>query len=148
MTDDWLGRSAERDVNSLGIDRRPIASIALNRICETRFADRFPIRRRHEIEDFIESIVFKTPIQGDSSRRDRRLKRSPIRGRIQSRFGRYVLNYVIITITLTSERHFGRRIPATALGIVLETISDSVVRSVSMAFRGRSAVDGSRPSRI
>lgn len=58
------------------------------------------------------------------------------------------MNYVKRTITLTSDLHFGRRIPSTALGIVLETISESVVRSVSMAFRGRSAVDGPLPSRI
>lgn len=56
------------------------------------------------------------------------------------------MKYVIRTITLTSERHFGGRIPSRALGKVLETISDSVLRSISMALRGRSATNGLRPA--
>ena len=49
------------------------------------------------------------------------------------------------TITLTSDQHYGRRLPSEALGNALKAIPEAVERSISMAFRGRSSVRGSRP---
>jgi hypothetical protein len=49
------------------------------------------------------------------------------------------------TITLTSDQHYGRRLPSEALGKALRAIPEVVERSISMAFRGRSSVRGSRP---
>lgn len=49
------------------------------------------------------------------------------------------------TITLRSAHHFGRRVPAQALGCVLEIIPDAVRQSVRMAIEGRSRARGKRP---
>jgi hypothetical protein len=49
------------------------------------------------------------------------------------------------SITLSSDRHFGRNVPAEAIGQALLAIPMLVRHSVSMAFRGRSAIGGARP---
>jgi len=49
------------------------------------------------------------------------------------------------TITLTSDHHYGRKLPPLALGHVLTAVPTVVRQSVSMAFRGRSVVRGVRP---
>lgn len=55
------------------------------------------------------------------------------------------MSHVTQTITLTSDRHYGRRLPPQALGHALTVIPAVVRQSVSMAFRGRSVVQGPRP---
>lgn len=47
------------------------------------------------------------------------------------------MSHVTQTITLTSDQHFGRRLPPQALGHALTAIPTLVRQSVSMAFRGR-----------
>jgi hypothetical protein len=49
------------------------------------------------------------------------------------------------TITLTSDHHYGRRLPPQALGHALTVIPIVVRQSISMAFRGRSVAKGPRP---
>jgi hypothetical protein len=49
------------------------------------------------------------------------------------------------TITLTSNHHYGRRLPPQALGYALTVIPTAVRQSISMAFRGRSVAKGPRP---
>ncbi len=51
----------------------------------------------------------------------------------------------IQTITLTSEQHFGRRIPSKALGEVLRVLPDAIRASIRMAFESRSDAKGKRP---
>jgi hypothetical protein len=55
------------------------------------------------------------------------------------------MSQVTHTITLTSDQHYGRRLPPQAVGHVLTLIPAVVRQSVSMAFRGRSNVAGPRP---
>jgi hypothetical protein len=55
------------------------------------------------------------------------------------------MSHVTQTITLTSDQHYGRRLPPQAVGHVLTVIPAVVRQSVSMAFRGRSSVCGPRP---
>ena len=55
------------------------------------------------------------------------------------------MGHVTQTITLTSDHHYGRRLPPQALGHALTAIPAVVRQSVSMAFRGRSRVRGPRP---
>jgi hypothetical protein len=55
------------------------------------------------------------------------------------------MSHVTHTITLTSDQHYGRRLPPQAVGHVLTLIPAVVRQSVSMAFRGRSSVAGPRP---
>ena len=55
------------------------------------------------------------------------------------------MGHVTRTITLTSDHHYGRRLPPQALGHALTVIPAVVRQSVSMAFRGRSRVRGPRP---
>ena len=50
------------------------------------------------------------------------------------------------TITLSSNSHYGRKIPSQALGPALTAIPVVVRQSVSMAFRGRSGGRGPHPS--
>ncbi len=49
------------------------------------------------------------------------------------------------TITLTSDGHYGRELPARTLGRALTAIPTVVRQSVSMAFRGHSGARGHRP---
>ncbi len=49
------------------------------------------------------------------------------------------------TITLSSDRHFGRLLPLPLLWHVLASLQPIVDRSVSMAFRNRGALPGPRP---
>ncbi len=51
----------------------------------------------------------------------------------------------IQTITLTSEQHFGRRIPCRAIGEVLRVLPDVIRASIRMAFESRSDATGKRP---
>lgn len=55
------------------------------------------------------------------------------------------MSHVTQTITLTSDHHYGRRLPPQALGPALTAIPTVVRQSISMAFRGRSRVRGPRP---
>lgn len=55
------------------------------------------------------------------------------------------MSHVTQTITLTSDQHFGRRLPPQILGHVLTTIPTIVRQSIAMAFRARSNVRGPRP---
>ena len=55
------------------------------------------------------------------------------------------MSHITQTITLTSDQHFGRRLPPQALGHALTAIPTVVRQSISMAFRGRSSVRGPRP---
>ena len=55
------------------------------------------------------------------------------------------MSHVTQTITLTSDHHYGRRLPPHALGNALRAIPEVVRGAVSMAFRGRSSVPGPRP---
>ena len=55
------------------------------------------------------------------------------------------MNYVTQTITLTSDQHYGRRLPPQALGPALNAIPTIVRQSIAMAFRARSIVRGPRP---
>ena len=55
------------------------------------------------------------------------------------------MSHITQTITLTSDQHYGRRLPSGALGQALRAIPAAVERSISMAFRGRSRVRGPRP---
>jgi hypothetical protein len=55
------------------------------------------------------------------------------------------MSSVTQTITLTSGQHYGRRLPSEAIGNALRAIPEAVERSISMAFRGRSSLRGSRP---
>src|SRR3954470_20069642 len=55
------------------------------------------------------------------------------------------MSHLTQTITLTSDRHYGRKIPPQALGHAMTAIPTVVRQSVSMAFRGRSSVRGVRP---
>jgi hypothetical protein len=55
------------------------------------------------------------------------------------------MNLVTQTITLTSDHHYGRRLPPQAFGYALTVLPTVVRQSISMAFRGRSAVQGVRP---
>lgn len=50
-----------------------------------------------------------------------------------------------LTVTLRSEQHFGRRVPAHALGCLLEVIHDAVRQSIRMAIEGRSRAEGNLP---
>lgn len=49
------------------------------------------------------------------------------------------------TITLTSDEHFGRKVPSRAFGEILRVIPDAVRYSVRMAFEARSRATGKRP---
>jgi hypothetical protein len=55
------------------------------------------------------------------------------------------MSHLTQTITLTSDHHYGRRLPPQALGHALTAIPALVRQSISMAFRGRSSVRGARP---
>ena len=55
------------------------------------------------------------------------------------------MSHVTQTITLTSDEHYGRRLPPLALAHALSAIPKVVRQSISMAFRGRSGVRGPRP---
>ena len=55
------------------------------------------------------------------------------------------MNHVTQTITLTSDQHYGRRLPPQALGHALNAIPTIVRQSIAMAFRARSNVRGPRP---
>jgi len=55
------------------------------------------------------------------------------------------MSHVTQTITLTSDQHYGRRLPPQAVGLALSIIPAVVRQSISMAFRGRSSVSGPRP---
>jgi len=49
------------------------------------------------------------------------------------------------TITLTSAKHFGRKVPPRAFGEVLRTIPTLTRQSIRMAFEGRSQARGRKP---
>jgi hypothetical protein len=49
------------------------------------------------------------------------------------------------SITLTSDKHYGRELPSRTLGRALTAIPTVVRQSVSMAFRGHSGARGPRP---
>jgi hypothetical protein len=55
------------------------------------------------------------------------------------------VSHITQTITMASDQHYGRRLPSEALGRALKAIPEAVERCISMAFRGRSRVRGSRP---
>src|SRR5213080_244411 len=55
------------------------------------------------------------------------------------------MSHVTQTITLTSDHHYGRRLPPQALGHALTAIPTVVRQSISMVFRGQSAAKGKRP---
>ena len=55
------------------------------------------------------------------------------------------MSHATQTITMTSDRHYGRRVPPDALGPTLTAIPTIVRQSISMAFLGRSSVRGPRP---
>ena len=55
------------------------------------------------------------------------------------------MSHVTQTITLTSDQHYGRRLPPQALGHALNAIPTIVRQSIAMAFRARSLVRGPRP---
>jgi len=58
------------------------------------------------------------------------------------------MNHVTQTITLTSDEHFGQRLPSDRLGHLLVDIQDSVRQSIAMAFRGESASRGRPPASL
>ena len=55
------------------------------------------------------------------------------------------MSHVTLTVTLTGDHRYGRRLPPQALGHALTALPTVVRQSVSMAFRGRSGVRGPRP---
>ena len=84
------------------------------------------------------------------TRRARRRRRTsdpvlPFRPGRRQRPRRQTMSHVTQTITLTSDHHYGRRLPPQALGHALTAIPAVVRQSVSMAFRGRSRVRRPRP---
>lgn len=55
------------------------------------------------------------------------------------------MSTVVRTVTLKSDRHFGKRLPPEAIGHALTAIPKVVRESISMAIRGRSGLRGPRP---
>src|SRR5438128_7714416 len=49
-------------------------------------------------------------------------------------------------VVLNSDAHFGRQVPPSALGFVLDRVEDQLRGAISLAFRGRSIVEGRRPA--
>jgi hypothetical protein len=49
-------------------------------------------------------------------------------------------------VVLKSDDHYGRYVPPSALGFVLDRVEDQLRGAISLAFRGRSVVEGRRPA--
>jgi len=56
------------------------------------------------------------------------------------------MNVIEQTVTLRSDKHFGRRVPPEALGEVLRLLPEAIQQSVRMVFEGRSTARGRRPN--
>src|SRR5262249_23406658 len=57
-----------------------------------------------------------------------------------------IMAQVIHKVVLSSEQHYGRRLPPRALGVFLEELPAAVRSSVSMVLRNRSAQKGTGPA--
>lgn len=55
------------------------------------------------------------------------------------------MSTTVQTVTLTSDGHFGRKVPPKALGELLRVIPEAVRFSIRMAFESRSRAKGKRP---
>ena len=56
------------------------------------------------------------------------------------------MSTTVQTVTLSSNAHFGRKVPAKAFGELLRVIPDAIRYAIRMAFESRSRAKGKRPA--
>jgi hypothetical protein len=96
-----------------------------------------------EIDELLEHLEAANPVCPTHRARSD-IRREP-EGTGAAGWRRKAMSWVQQTVTLASPQHFGRRVPAPALGEVLKLVPEAVRLSVRMAFEGRSKARGQRP---